>query len=105
MHAVHAVIDERSINWHSALYWRSHSRLVSYLYLLLDPAYILYQGYRQASGEPFKGFHWIPYAEDLTSRFEARAPALPTNVKVEPRGKYGGLMAGQDLGEYRRPLS
>ena len=31
------------------------------------------QEYRQALGAPFKGFHWIRCAEDLTSRFVARA--------------------------------
>ena len=42
------------------------------------PVYILsYQWYAQDPGVPFKGFHWIGCAEDLTSRFKVRA--LATN--------------------------
>ena len=55
---------------------------------------------RQAPGVPFKGFHWMRFAEDLTSRFQACARWLPTKVKVEHWGKYGG-----GSGEIQAPLA
>ena len=42
---------------------------------------ISYQGYRQAPGVPFKGFHWIRCAEGLVSRFEARSVTSDLQAK------------------------